>query len=86
MIGIAVACGLVGLAIIVGGVLYFILKKRRSNRALPGPAGNGIIDDTTNGYYAPASVVQELHAPTWRAEIMTHGGHQDRAELPDRVY
>ena len=81
--GIAVACGLVGLAIIAGAVLYFILKKRRSNGALLGPAGSGTLDESTKGYYAPPPPVQEMHAATWRAEMMTHGGHQDRAELAD---
>ncbi|KFZ19595.1 hypothetical protein V502_03559 [Pseudogymnoascus sp. VKM F-4520 (FW-2644)] len=81
--GIAVACGLVGLAIIAGAVVYLILKTRRSNDALLGPARSGIIDEPAKGYYAPPIPVQELHATTWRAEIMTHKGHQDRAELAD---
>ena len=65
-----------------------MLKKRRSNGALLNPARSGTIDESTKGYNAmPSPVpVQELHAATWRAEIMTHGGHQDRAELPDIKY
>lgn len=84
--GIAVACGLVGLAIIAGAVLYFILKTRRSNGALLGSAGSGFMDDSTKGYYTAPPPVQELHAPTWRAEIMTRGGLQDMAELLDRKF
>ena len=75
--GIGVACGLVGLAIVAGAILYFVLRKRRENAS----AGSGELDKVTNDYYEPPPPVQEMHAATWRAEMMTNGGHQDRAEL-----
>ncbi|KFX98948.1 hypothetical protein O988_04108 [Pseudogymnoascus sp. VKM F-3808] len=81
IIGIAVVCGLVGLAIIASTVFYLILKNRRSNSALLAPTGSGIIDESKKDYYAPRTPLRELHAPPWRAEILTHNGHQDRAEL-----
>jgi hypothetical protein len=84
--GIAVACGLVGLAIIGGTVIYFILRKRRLNSALVGPAGSRTLEESIKGDHTPLPLVQEMHAPTWRTEMMTYGGHQDRAELADRGF
>jgi len=90
---IGVACVLFG-AIIVSALLYFVLKHRRSNRALLGSAESTTLDET-KGYYTPPRLASEMHAEssrsemyagTWRAEMMTYGGHQDRAELPNNWF
>jgi hypothetical protein len=82
--GIGVACGIVGLAAIVFALLYFRARSRSSSGALLGLAGSSTVDEAAKGYYAPPTPPQEMHAATWRAEMMTYGGHQDRAELADR--
>ncbi|KIM95547.1 hypothetical protein OIDMADRAFT_59344 [Oidiodendron maius Zn] len=84
-VGISVACVLVGLAIIVAALLYFISKNRGSNRNLLSETKSSASVDAAQGLYTPPPPAQEMHAPAWRAEMMAYGGHQERAELADRL-
>lgn len=76
IIGIAVACGVVGLLLIIGAAWY-LLRRRRQNKATRIPGGDSTYDSIHNRGHAGEELIAEKEGAAADVDVAPHSPYSD---------
>ncbi|KAH6626006.1 hypothetical protein B0J18DRAFT_464058 [Chaetomium sp. MPI-SDFR-AT-0129] len=76
IIGIAVACGIVGLLLIIG-VAWYLLRRRRQNKATRIPGGDSTYDSIHHRGHAGEELIAEKEAAAADVDVAPHSPYSD---------